>query len=447
MWQRLPIHLLTTTTNTPNYLIFSDLPEYIGTTPVHDCLRDVDPKIREKHGDFNIYRQMRDIRPFPGFHNEIGEAGLKASTPKSAPYNLEIAKMDLKGGWDLDKYKNVPILYQTYRAFPDKHWYVFIDADSYIFWGNLLRHLNQKYNWKDALYLGSETMLGNEIFAHGGTGYVISYAAAKKAVIDHPEMEHNYEDYATRDCCGDYVVSRVMNDIGVKLTYERGRFQGEPWYGLRWDKGTWCSKILTFHHVGQGDIQELWEFERTMQQVLEKHPRNDGYIIYGDLYHRFVKPFLTSKEDSWDNLSNDRWFEMPGYPNGFSNERFPTKEDIAGFSDSGDRDRWTNYYNWNDEERESVRSSDYKACQKVCNSDGGCLQWKWVKGKCVTNHSVIFGSRDKNKKASEAWVSGWILNRVDEVRKEQSCESKLEGGFPAEEKRKKEAEKDKQDTR
>lgn len=430
VWQRLPVHLFTTTTLTPNYLIFSDLAERIGNVAIHDCLKDVQPKLREAHSQFRIYRDARKVKPFPGFTQK------ELAIPSVRPYNIEIAKMNLKGGWDLDKYKNVPILYQTYRAFPDKKWYIFIDADSFLFVGNTLRYLNANYDPKKPLYIGSQTLLGNELFAHGGTGYVLSGAAAKLAVVDHPKLEHAFEEYAIDHCCGDHVLSRVMDKVGVKLSYERGRMQGEPWYGIRWDDGTWCSKILTFHHVTQGDVQELWEFERYMEKSLKEKKKNDGFILYSDLYHRFARPFLTSLEPQWDNLSNDKWIERPGYPEGFTDKKPPTEADLPNVKDEDRRKKWEEYFRFTDLEMAAMKDKD--KCNQACLESGSCLQWKWAAGKCVLNNSVIFGQRDANVGGEKkAWWSGWNLERIETVRKRMDCEKGLDGTFPMEEKRKK----------
>lgn len=425
MWQRLPVHLVTTTTLTPNFLIFSDLPERIGNVVVHDCLKDVQAKLRESHSQFQIYRDARKVKPFPGFTEK------EPAIPSLRPYNVEISKMDLKGGWDLDKYKNVPILYQTWKAYPNKKWYIFIDADSALFLGNMLRYLNANYDPTKPLYIGSQTLLGNELFAHGGTGYVLSGAAAKLAVVDHPELEHAFEEYAISHCCGDHVLSRVMDKVNVKLSYERGRMQGEPWYGIRWDENTWCSKILTFHHVTQGDVQELWEFERYMERKLKADKRNDGFILYSDLYHRFARPFLTSLEPQWDNLSNDKWLERPGFPQGFSNDKQPTEADLPNINDENSRNKWREYFKFSEAEKAAMR--DRSKCDELCKQDGSCLQWKWVSGKCVLNNSVIFGQRDPNPNGERnAWWSGWNLERIESVRKRMSCEKGLDGSFPME---------------
>lgn len=429
VWQRLPVHLVTTTTLTPNYLVFSDLAERVGNVVVHDCLKDVKPNLREAHKQFQIYRDAKKVKPFPGFTEK------EFAIPSSRPYNVEISKMDLKGGWDLDKYKNVPILYHAYRAFPNKKWYIFIDADSFLFVGNTLRYLNANYDPAKPYYIGSQTLLGDELFAHGGTGYAISGAAVKLAVVDHPELEHAFEEYAISHCCGDHVLSRVMDKVGVGLSYERGRMQGEPWYGIRWDDKTWCSKILTFHHVTQGDVQELWEFERYMEKTLKEKKRNDGYILYSDLYHRFARPFLTSLEPQWDNLSNDKWLERPGYPAGFSVEKPPTEADLPKIQDEGQRNKWKDYLKFSELEKAAI--DDRVKCGEVCQKSSSCLQWKWATGKCVLNNSIIFGQRDTNADEKGAWWSGWNLERIESVRKGMSCEEGLDGSFPAEEKRNK----------
>lgn len=342
----------------------------------------------------------------------------------------------LPSGWDLDKYKNIPVLYQSFRAFPDKKWFIFIDADSFLFLGNMLRYLNANYDPQKPLYIGSETALGDEVFAHGGTGYIVSNAAAKLAAVDHPELEHAFEEYAINKCCGDHVLSRLMDRMGVGLSFERGRVQGEPWYLLRLENNVWCKPILTFHHVTPGDVQELWDFERHMEKSLKENHRNNGMILYSDIYHRFMRPFLTSLEPQWDNYSEDKTFSIPSYPGGFSKEKPPTSADLPNIGDENLRRDWENYFKFSETEKSAINNLD--KCSQACIEDSKCLQFKWVAGKCVFNNSIRFGVRDSNTPES-AWWSGWNLDRIESLRRSADCERDLDGTFPAEEKRRAEA--------
>ncbi|KAF8461269.1 hypothetical protein BDZ91DRAFT_830176 [Kalaharituber pfeilii] len=236
----------------------------------------------------------------------------------------------------------------------------------------------------------------------------------KLAVVDHPELEHTFEEYAINHCCGDHVLSRVMDKVGVGLTYECGRLQGEPWDGIRWDDRTWCSEILSFHHVGQGHVQELWEFERLMEQKLAKDKKNGGYILTQISWNRHRTISQT--------INGMRWLSIR-FQQGEST--LGKESDVDKIEDENKRNKWRDYLRFSNTEKAAI--GDRNKCAQACMEREKCLQWKWVKGKCVLNDSVIFKFKDPNPKGeSEAWWSGWMLDWIDEVRGRMKCERGLE---------------------
>ena len=78
----------------------------------------------------------------------------------------------------MDKYKNIPILRKSYAMYPDKKWYLFVDADTSIMWSNILTWL-QMLDHDKPFYSGSPAWIGDVEFGHGGSGYIVSQAAAK----------------------------------------------------------------------------------------------------------------------------------------------------------------------------------------------------------------------------------------------------------------------------
>lgn len=330
----------------------------------------------------------------------------------------------------MDKFKNIPILFETYRKFPDKEWYIFIDGDSFLFTANLLRYLRHKYNPVKEVYLGSQTSIENVDFAHGGTGYVISQAAARKAVIDNPNLEHAYEDFAVKDCCGDRVIAAMLKSIGVDLSNERERVQGEPWWGIRWGEHNWCNPILTFHHVSPAQIQDLWEFERGMEKKLNAGRNDNKFILHSDVYHHFVKPHLSSFEPDWENFSDDDWIKYPpSLPNGADPPT--TTIEVEKIEDIDLREKWDKFLKRTKTELQAMEKRD--KCAQVCREREKCLQWKWMKGKCALHEKMAFGARMTNTEG-DRFDSGWLLDRIDGLRKRMPCEKGRMGGFPAEEK-------------
>jgi hypothetical protein len=140
------VQLVTLFRCTPHYLIFSDLAQSFSDYPIYDALDTVRPSYKDNHEDFELYRKLKK------YHRE-------GQNPEK-----------LKGGkgWDLDKWKFMPMLHETYRmAPPEVDWFVYIEADTSLSWPNLLQWL-QKLNPKRALYLGAQNVIGSSTFAHGG---------------------------------------------------------------------------------------------------------------------------------------------------------------------------------------------------------------------------------------------------------------------------------------
>jgi len=113
---------------------------------MHDALETVNPSYKENHEDFELYRTLQT-------YQQEGQDPSK-----------------LKGGkgWNLDKWKFMPMLHETYRLAPKEiDWFVYMEADTSISWPNLLQWL-QKMNPKDTIYTGAQVLIGDTEFAHGG---------------------------------------------------------------------------------------------------------------------------------------------------------------------------------------------------------------------------------------------------------------------------------------
>ncbi|KAJ3223581.1 hypothetical protein HK099_000931, partial [Clydaea vesicula] len=125
-------------------------------------------------------------------------------------------------GWKMDAHKNLPGFVQLYNKIPEADWYIMLDDDTYMFFGNL-DVLLKKYNPNHDHYFGTGTLFngcdgvtkfgeGPE-FAHGGSGIVISRSAMKKMVKNSKKCIKQY-----RDCwAGDVRTSLCLRDQGILL--------------------------------------------------------------------------------------------------------------------------------------------------------------------------------------------------------------------------------------
>jgi hypothetical protein len=173
---RLAIHLSTSMQCFPNYLIFSDLEEEYGEEQVHilDALEYVSPDIIGDNADFELYRRLR----------KEGRSSLDPSELAGSPDRFAImsGKTD-NPGWKLDKWKFLPMVNQTLHERPDMDWYIFVEADTFILWSMMQQYLKLLDPTKP-IYAGNQMFVGGDIFAHGGSGFVVSQPALRM-VVDH----------------------------------------------------------------------------------------------------------------------------------------------------------------------------------------------------------------------------------------------------------------------
>lgn len=196
-YDRLPVQIMTVLKCLPDFLLFSDLEQHIGGYHVRDSLETVLTEAQEGNPDFNLYRAQKEC---PVIQDDCAKV-LGGAT-------------DL-AGWNLDKYKNIHMAEKAFRLRPDYDWYVFVDADTYVSWPNMVYAL-KKLDPARERYLGVPTMIGDRLFAHGGSGYVVSRGAMKEFVGKHPGIANRYDVSIQNNCCGDFVFALALFDsLGI----------------------------------------------------------------------------------------------------------------------------------------------------------------------------------------------------------------------------------------
>lgn len=191
-FDRLPVQLMTTLKCLPDFLLFSDLEQHIGGHRVRDSLDAVLPEAQEGNSDFDLYRLQKEC----------------AVDQDSCVKQLE---SPADAAWKLDKYKNIHMAEKSYKMHPDKDWYIFVDADTYVSWPNMVYGLSQLDPKKEHL-LGVPTVIGSRLFAHGGSGYIVSQASMKEMIGKNPGIANRYDVEMQHNCCGDFMFSQVLNE-------------------------------------------------------------------------------------------------------------------------------------------------------------------------------------------------------------------------------------------
>lgn len=244
---KLPTHFKTTLRCVPHYVVYSDFDEDIDEHHVYDALDEVNEEIKHTFQEFEIYNRMQ----------QMGRAGLDSA---------ELTEGTGGRGWQLDKWKFLPIVDKALKVKPDAKWYVFVEADTYMVWPNMLAWLS-RLDASKPYYMGSQTQIGNIVFAHGGSGYVVSGPSMRAASEKHVSELAHYDAFTNEQWAGDCVLGQILADVGTQLTWSWPMIQGETPATLDhsqegWAKKLWCYPAVTYHHISPAEVSSMWAFEQ-----------------------------------------------------------------------------------------------------------------------------------------------------------------------------------------
>lgn len=134
--EKLPAHFNSTFRCTPHYAIFSDLEEEIHGHAIHDTLDEIPEDTKQGNPEFRFYDKMRELRADGINLGELGNEDVRHAA------------------WDLDKWKFLPLMKKALETRSESKWFVFIEADTYIVWSNLLQWL-KLFDHTQPYYIGS----------------------------------------------------------------------------------------------------------------------------------------------------------------------------------------------------------------------------------------------------------------------------------------------------
>jgi len=307
---KLPVHFNTTFRCYPDKLIFSDYEETFQGHQVHDVLVDVDEGLKQTNDDFQHYQHLQ----------RLGREGLQADELHGESWESGPTGKNDNPGWRLDKWKFLPMIVQTLKLRPEKKWYIFVEPDSYIVWSNMVQWL-EKLDPNQELYYGSEVQIGDDIFAHGGTGFVMSKSAMEKGAEIYINNPDEWHERTAGHWAGDCILGTALTKAGVDLTWSWPMFQGGNPSDLRWsetkaERRLWCEPAMSFHHFSSYEIQAMWGFE---QQRIQRMLTNEGtksfwrtkdsILHYHEMFREYVMPNITAERNRWSNLSPDVVFD------------------------------------------------------------------------------------------------------------------------------------------
>jgi len=339
----------------PDLLVFSDRRDTCRGVDVADALAHLRPEYRFNNADFDIYDRLQ-----------------RADDPS----NVTAAKTD--PGWRLDKYKFLPMMEWTSYLRPASQWYIFVELDTYLNYDNLARFL-ARFSPHTAHYFGSPVWPRKKIvFAHGGSGFVLSRAALDKVMAlgrmfgenKHFPGTHFFGVDVQKHCCGDEVLAHVLKKSGVPLRGYWPMFNGENPFTVRYGPEQWCEAIITMHHMHDRDFAALAQWERARENPARP-------LIFEELF-TMVEPLLRDMADNWSNMSDD-----VTYPRGKS----PAKS--------------------------------FDTCFKACQNDARCLQFEHSGIDCRLGYSIRLGHQQRPD-GDRTWTSGWMMSRIQAFKQARS---------------------------
>ncbi|KAJ8113982.1 hypothetical protein OPT61_g4028 [Boeremia exigua] len=400
--EKLPVHVDTTLRCIPHYVIYSDYAEDIGKNHVHDVFDELSPELKDSVPDFALYHRLQ----------AHGREGLSSDGNGTQHHGSGPSGSLENPGWKLDKFKFLPMVDKALRHRPQAKWFVFVELDTYLMWGNLLEYL-ARFDSGKPYYIGKQMFIGEVLFAHGGSGFVLSAAAVRKVVAHWRAHMAEYNQYTIEQWAGDMVLGRALKDVEVPLVWAFPHFQGDPVSTLdhnitKIDRQPWCYPAITYHHMAQEDIQALWEFE---QKWLRVHPAPVP-VRHAEVFKGYVYPHLSMERTEWDNYSVDL-----GNGQVLDNEAHTSVE----------------------------------ACRAACEKSAACLQFSFTPSTCLISNEVRLGKRSKVQcieysaaaskceKAGETPVgvqeggvgavvrSGWMVDRLESyvIAMDQTCSGDL----------------------
>lgn len=372
IYEKLPTHFVTLFKCAPHYMIFSDLAQDFADFPIRDAIAPISKQFREQHEDFTLYRKLQQ-------YQREGQ---------------DVSKLKGGEGWNLDKWKFLPMLFESFEAAPANiDWFFVMEADTSVSWTNLLQWL-KTMDPDRPFYLGSQNVIGETTFAHGGSGIVLSRQAAKQ-IQDKRNQEgkeaynKRWEELTSSSCCGDEVVARALLESDVPMTPAWPIIQGETVSTVDFTENHWCRPAITWHHVAPIEIDALWQFQIDW---VDDHDWNTPYM-FRDVFAHFIDKHIGVNRHAWNNLSQDKKLVS---------STLATDQDTP-FSDLS--------------ELEQKATESESACEQVCvqETDGHCVQWMFSPGRCYLGHVIRYGKTDESDNAP--WVSGWIPDRIAEYKR------------------------------
>lgn len=371
---KLPAHLNTTFKCYNDYIILSDYEEEFAGHQVHDLLSSVDDSVKSSHPDFELYRRLQAHGRAALDDSELSGAVSAESGP--------IGKLDNEG-WRLDKWKFLPMAVRTLELRPDAKWYVFVEPDTYLMWSNLLDWL-RTLDPSEPLYYGSEVQIESDVFAHGGSAFLLSRPALQRAAALYTTHAPAWHALTSAHWAGDCLLGKALLESGVPLTWSWPMFQGGNPHTMDFaetkpgaagaDHSLWCAPALSYHHLAPAEIASLFAFEQAWLRQAQSSRSAAG-------------PSL-----SWRRAARLRIHHQDVF-----------RSYLLPQTAAGPRSDWSNGSGDLVKGTENITLTE---CRELCEGRAACVQF------AVSEEGCWFAREGRVGREMEGWEAGWLPGRV-----------------------------------
>lgn len=391
---KLPPQLATCLSCVPDPLIFSDLDQTLGPYQIYDVLSRFSPEAMRGNPEFDIYYKQKELA-IQGREEEIPALG-----------ELPILTYDWRtkgksAAWALDKYKFLHSIERAWDYQPDKDWYVFMEADTYLSLANLVRFLATQ-DLKKELYFGNAVRMFEHptllYFAHGGSGFILSGATVKDFAVTHKGLANQFDSRIRHSWFGDYVVAEALDEtLHVKLTDILPMMQGDSVMDFPFGEHSWCKPVITLHHMTPEEFNGVFEYEKS---------QNFSGFLYRDLYAITFNGLFPSRKDNWENSSDNGKYKIQVTPN-----------DIEELHDESDLHEM------------EFPDNSFEACEIGCIQEPDCVQFSYHAfensgddrdDRCHLStvfrlgHAIEPSELEPGESVSSGWLNGRIAKWVEE---------------------------------
>ncbi|ORY81396.1 hypothetical protein BCR37DRAFT_380290, partial [Protomyces lactucae-debilis] len=222
--------------------IFSDRESEVLGRKVHDTIKpffDKNPETYDGTDMQKIYNSIQAMSSngsevIPGEHNQ---------------------------GWRLDVMKqtmSADLGYQMLHKNRKFKWWVIIDDDTYLHLPTISAEL-AKVDHSEAHYFGSPVDGGDNHFAHGGSGIVLS-AKAMSDLFENRKLADRMHANGLSTLHGDHNLAIYLKKIDIILEDRfRHSFHGEPFEEIRFKLEQVCAPLFTVHHLQEAAMKATHE--------------------------------------------------------------------------------------------------------------------------------------------------------------------------------------------